>query len=458
MEATPLEIKADNTPTPVTATAMPTPRMLSNENTEFPSFDLDSLIPKNLREATEKLEAAELPPETPVVRQTPAQAAAPNDPITPPPADEPDLLSEADKIAQKINPTPTDDTQAEDQAPPFWTENESYKELMNHLNYSGVPKSLLTKFAEEISSHQTVDTTKLVGGLEQERADLRADVENLQSEVLRLREIEREAVFDNHPETEDKYSKPMINSATAIRSILDLEGSKVPLADILNAPNKTELLRVIRDMDLSDSDVQTLTSQWRTYKETQKDYEVARKQAKASLRERLELKVAPERVTAIARKVLIDKMTGDEKFRYIRTGIDEGLDKHENVAKVLGNMQHNFQQMVQALQDPHSVINNPKEMNKIASLMLDNAHNGYLASQYPTLQKNYDQLTEDVKVLATAYQELKRSAGGSTKGNRQTPTSAPYTSNGRATDTTEDTDKFKKFLSKQISLDELLKS
>lgn len=458
-------IQADKTQTVATSSVIATPGgEIQFTDEPYKGFDLDDLIPKTLRQATEKLEAVEMdtPPAKPApVTPNPGLDTPPGtdsrDSDDPEPAPDPDdILSQADRIAKALDPEPTEDAGQTEDVPAFWAESETYQELMSHLNYSGVPQNLLAKFAEEIAGHSTVDTTKLVGDLEHERASLKDNLEELQGEVLRLREVEREARFDNHPETDEQFIKPLRNAAGAIKEILDFEGSKVPLADILNSPNKTELLKVTRNMDLSDEDLQTVLTKWRTYKETQRDYEASRTQARASLKDRMELKVPQEQVTQIARKALINKMTTDERFKYVKTGIDEGLEKHENVAKVLGSMQHNFHQMINALVDPHSVINSPKEMQKLASKMLDDAHNSYHASLYPELKGQYDEKVDQIRVLSEAYNKLRRSAGGSTKSGSRSPTMAPQGGDGVSQDAEKDAETFKKFLKKGITIEELL--
>lgn len=147
------------------------------------------------------------------------------------------------------------------------------------------------------------------------------------------------------------------------------------------------------------------------------------------------------------RKTILDITTSDDKYKYIRTGIDEGFEKHPQVKNILGVAQANFKELSSALNDSRTVVRNPKELQKLASYTLKNAHNAYYALQYPELQAKYEKQAKDMLEIAKAYNELKKHAGGKLKTNGATlPNTFGRIPNGTDPDAKKDAEDFAKFL------------
>ena len=371
-----------------------------------------------------------------------------------------DPFADVDNIVKELIPDETATTD-DQEAPPFWAENQHYKDLQNHLNYNGTPLSLLEKFARDIADKSTIDNGKLVTGLENEKRSMSAKIADYENEIIRLREVEREAVFDLLPETEEQFSKPMQTSAETIKNILDIEGSPQSLSKILQAKNKTELNQVLRDVDLDTQQLANVTTQWRLFQETKKSLDDARGEAKQNLKGKLSLEIPPERATDIMRKTLIDLMTTDEKFKYIQTGINEGIENHEEVGQVLSTAQSNFSAMLSAITDPHSVVRNPAKLKQIATYVVKAAHNNYYANKVPDLQSKLTQTEEKFRKVAEAYVSLKKAAGGKV-GNSGLPITGRANGNGTThspakVEADKDAENYAKFLVGDAKLEDLLK-
>lgn len=456
-----INAEGSKAPGTVTATTVQTPQGPLMTDAPFPSFDLDALIPAEMREAAQK---DGLAPATEVKADPNATQAPKSDEVPKgeegkeaPPADTA-VVDEVDKIVNEIIPPETPSEESQDTAP-FWQDNPHYKELVTYLNYNGTPTALLQKFAQDLVDKSTIDNGQLVTGLETKNKELEDRAAQYENEIMRLREVEREAIFETLPDTEENFVKPMQDAATAIKNILDLEGEGLPLSKVLLAKTKPEVSALLKNTNLDQDQENSLLSQWRVYQETKRGLDEARSQAKASLKDKLSLNVKKETISSVFKKGLVDSMTGDERFKYIQTGINEGLSKHENVARVLHLAQNNFQALMDAITEPHAIVRNTNEMKKLAMFALRTAHNDYHATQLPEVQKKLANAEEKLTKIAKAYSDLKKSATGKV-GAQGLPTvgRSEVLKNGKPVEKTEeDSEIFKKFLNKEISLEELLK-
>lgn len=452
-------LQTDQTPAPtqtVTTSVVTAPPMMTTD-APFEGFDIDALIPKELREAAEA--AGNVEPANPDTAQDTQQTTAPATEQTTEQQTETQQSDAIDDIVKQFVPdlAPNQNSETDD-TPPFWMEDPAYKELTQYMNFSGTPLTLLEKLAQSITDKTTIESGTLVRGLETEKTNLAQKVEQYENEIIRLREIEREAIFDSLPETEEQYSRPMAQAATTIKNILDIEGSNIPLNKFLSAPNKTELNKLRNVTDMDDSQWDTVVKSWRTYHETQKELGNSRAQAKANLRSKLALNVTPERSKDTLRKAIIDLVTTDDKFKYIKKGIDEGYDKHEHVATILSTAQANFNAMLQAVTEPHSTVHDADKMKKLATFTLKAAHNNYYANQLPQLQTELAETKQKFEQVARAYWNLKQGASGKVGKTGLAVTPSSTNGNGAAKPaSSEDADaaKYAKFLSSGMKLEML---
>lgn len=433
----------------VQSTTVVAPQNPMPNNAPFQGFDLDALIPKDLREATEKAGLADPNPSTLAAEE--------------PPEDEdgqpgaPDPFADVDAIVKEI--MPGDDDGEGQEAKPFWMEDDNYQQLERYMSHHGLPTEMLQKFAQDLADRGTIDNGKLVGGLETEKKELQEKISEYENEIIRLREVEREAIFETLPDTDEQFARPMQNAADNIKNILDIEGASVPLAKILMAKNKVELNDLLSNIDLDDRNLNAITNQWRMYQETKKNLDTARGQAKQNLKDKLSLNIPRDRATDIMRKSLIDMTTSDERFKYIQTGIREGFDKHEHVAKVIHTANKNFEALLGAVTDPHSVVRSPKQLKSLADYALRSAHNNYFANQVPELQEKLTRAEDRMRKMAEGYTALKNAAKGKT-GNNGLPFQPRTHTNGAAkpykNQEDKDADTYADFIAGKIKFDKLL--
>lgn len=450
--------------TGVTVTDVPAQQGVQPLAGGFENFDLDALLPPELKEATKKAEeAGTLPPpdikDDDTITQTTSastdKTVEHQTDIVVGTGDDEDPFSAVDKIVQDVLPKETKEGETKEAAP-FWKESENYKKITQSLQYTGLSAVQIDNLIQEVIDKSTIDDGKLVTGLEGEVTELKTKVEQYQSELVRLKQIESEALFDAQPETDGTYLKPMKQAADVIRRVLDTEGIELPASKILLAKNKTEFTALVRDFDIEDDQLRELTAQWRSYRELNDKYGEARTKARDNLRSVLAYNVPREKATDIMRKTLVDLMATNEQFKEVKSAIDNGLDKHPHVGKYVGEAQVNFFKLSDALSKPADYVTDPKWMKDLATWTLEAAQTKHIATEYKTLKANYDQKMSEITQLAKAYSQLRESAGGKVgaKGGQMV---APAGNGNGTHETKTDAKKFNDFLSKKISFEDFMK-
>lgn len=296
----------------------------------------------------------------------------------------------------------------------FWHDDEDYTEIVNKLNYSDVDQKELDKLIKKVADKKTLDTSKYVQGLTSELSQLKKSRELLDSEIKRLKEVERAAHFDNSPEVQEKYGKPISDSILAIKDVLDLEGIDVSIREVIDAKDRTSLNRLLEDYAIDDASKTKLQNHWKNYRELQMQYEVDKSEAKNNLKKHLSTNIPEETATKILRNGLANLLKTSEEMKYIQDGIDEGLDKNKEVNDVLALAKQNFFQLVSVLSTPSEYVHNHSWLEGLAKYVVDASHSRNLATKYHSEVKEKQRLEKDLAKVVKAYKKLAGSAKGIT--------------------------------------------
>lgn len=407
-----------NTQTP----AEPAGNMPPIHDIDIPETDdLDDLIPEELRAAVQKVESGKSQiPNKPLkapVRET-------NEDIQ---DDIPPLHMEGDD--EDINIDDLDDEsltkfldgdtsvlkkakKEEDVDTPIWHDYEGYQELVKKASYAGVTQDELDKIIEQSSDKKIIDNSKYLKDLETKNEEYARKLESQQKEYERLKNIERQAKFDSLPETKEKYGIPMTKDIQEMKKILDMEGAQVPLTNILNAKDKAEFTNMVKDVNFDDEDLLRLTNHWRSYRETLFRYNSAKESAQKNLGEHLKTSLNKEDVDNVLRNGLVDVLKSDEKYAYIKEAINEGLDKHEDVSRVIAVGKANFENLVKAMENPSDFIHNSEWLTGLAKFAFDTAHNKHIEEKYKSLQSTLSDRNQKLEKVLKAYKKLKQSGSG----------------------------------------------
>lgn len=429
--------------------AAPTAQALNvPADTTLDTFDVSSVVPESMRKAVEKADA----PPAPEQKATEQQIADPANPDG-----TPDPIADAVKIAEQY--VKKDGQVEEVEAPPFWKEHEVYKQIVDKLKYAGVPPTQIDMLITEVSDQKTIENGKYVTGLEDKIKTFEKDQDDFRNEVMRLKEIEREAVFETLPETAKKFIEPMTEAANSIRHILQTEGANMTVSQVLNSKNRTELTNLLKNFDFTDDQLTSLVGQWRGYKDSQGSYDEARKQARVNLATKLAHNITPEKASNTVRDALIDLMGNNVEFKYMREAIDAGLDKHKDVGEVIGKAQVQFNSMARALSNPHDFVKDPNWLRQLAKHTIENAHNERKAVQVTQLQVENAKKTQEVEALSKALLQLSEAAKGSVKSGASQAFSGQHGGGNGSQKSDEKADlagNFKKFLSGEVSVEDLI--
>lgn len=427
--------------------------------------DLDELIPKELRDAVNN-------PEKKTEKTVKTQAPEPNndddksvddDTSTDDGADdgaskeddddELDLSSDnIDKLIDgdndAVNKKPVQDTK------PHWHEDPTYKELTTKFKFSNITPEKIDKLILDAIDKKVLTDSE-------ERNTLNIEVEQLKSsdalksaEIDRLKNIERTAFFDRMPETNETYFKPMVQLETSMKAVLDMEGTSVSLQQILAAKNKAEFTETIKDIDFDDATLQKMTNYWRGYKELQFKYLEDKKTAQTNLRQHLSFNIPDDAANKLFSTSILDFSQADERYSYIKKAINEGLQGHEHVGKILHAAKSNFLQIIRAISNPVDYSKNVKFLDSIAKFTLDAAHSAHIEDQHKSLQEQNKILQTNLVKVVNAYRKLKGSAEGIT--GKKGPLVRTNKENGHDRASKKDLEEFQNLLSNKIGVADIL--
>jgi len=339
---------------------------------------------------------------------------------------------------------------------PFWKEDAKYKSVTQRLSKLGMKTQDIDELIQSVTDKNVVDTSKLVKGLETRAQKAENDAEHYKSEISRLRQIERGAYFDGLEEVREKYGVPMTQAIQEIHSVLKREGISVSVQKLLEADNKTAMISLLDGASLEDTDLSRITNQWRSYKEVEQSYIAAKAEAQKNLKEGISTKIAPETVESILKVSLKDFMGADPKYKYINEAISDDISKHPEVSDLLGVAKANFQNLVQAISNPSETIHNQKYLATLAKYVFDSAHNRLYEKKYRVLESDHSKAIDSMKKLVRQYKKLADSAKGITGARSGVGAVGRNTQKSAAKETKRIVKEFEELLKNEKAIDKII--
>ena len=379
---------------------------------------IEDLIPSELKAVVEKQEAEnkpvvteENPKENTPIEKTPSSKKEVQIEVSPEDETSVDISDEGinNLLKGKIDSPKNSASEGEDEDKPYWHDDPEYKNILQ--NSRGVDQKSLDKIIRAAADKKVVDTSKVVQSLEKKIEDSKATESKLSEKIDRLQKIERAAHFDNTEEAQEKFFKPMNESAQALRKTLELEGVNIPLQRFLLAKDKAALTALLRDENLDDDSIKEIASHWKAYKEVEHDYNNTKTEAQKDLRKFLSTNISPEKARDIVRSGL-KSLLKEEKYSYIQKAIEEGVDGHEDVKNILDIGQRNFFNIVKAISNPSEFAHNSEWLEALAKFTFDAAHATEVEIKHKELQKNYTATEDKLRKIAVAYKNLLKAGKG----------------------------------------------
>lgn len=443
---------------PNAAEVKPVKTVVTSDDMEMP--DLDDLIPSELRTAVDKTDKTKAPVKTKATSKKEAADDKQEDSSDDEPDEQTDddgengdLDLSPDNIDKMLDGDPNAvDKKEKEEEKPSWHEDETYKELLSKTKFSSITPEKLDKLIVDAIDKKVLKDAEERKTLDTELEALRTQEQLNTAEISRLKNIERVAYFDSLPETAEKYKVPMGQIATSVKSLLELEGTKVTTQQILSTKNRAEFTELTKDIDFDDQTLLQLTNYWRSYKDLEFKYGEDRKSAQTDLKKHLSHSISDKSAKGILQTSLLQFINADEKYSYIKKAVQEGFDKHEGVANLLQMAQSNFMNIIRAISNPVDYSKDAKWLSDVANYTLEAAHSAYQEDQNVELRKEKEVLTKNLIKVVKAYKKLYGSAEGISgkKGVSKTTES----SNGR--EEKEDLEEFKSLLNNKISIDDVL--
>lgn len=383
-------------------------------------FNIDDLIPENLRQAVSEHQKETPEAEDPEEQEEETsplptlEASEDNRELTEEDADfSPEaldkLLSDGDvdaiiKKAPKV-PEETDDL-------PFWHEDDDYKALSQHLHAYGLEAGDIDKVLRKVVDKSTLDNKTLVDGLNDEISNLKSQYSNTKTEIERLRELERVVRFEESEETKKNYLQPIFSARDEVDAILQREGIKISASDLFQAKDVTGMTKLLGENDLEAKDLNTIRNHFRNYKDLVLKYNADRDAAKQSLKKVLKTNISDDTVKKVFTNQINKMLTENEALGYVRDGLKDRTKIPPDVVNVLVNSEANFKNFVEALNSPQEHVFSPEFLNDLAAYVFNAAHNERMAKVYPTIADENSKLKKALVKVSDQYKKLAKGAKG----------------------------------------------
>lgn len=374
---------------------------------------MTDLLPPELVAAVNKNKEVKATDKAPEKEAAPHQEKASEDIVkditTNEPSEEDVDISDIDGlIAGKTSVKASEDTPEV----PDWHETEEYKNLIKKVGFvNGIKNDDFDKVIKAVVDKKIIESETYKNGLEEKITKAKQTEENLKSEIDRLKNIEKDAFFDNLEETKTKYAEPMSAAAREMIKILDINGVKTDINKLLLAKNLTEFTNLLKNENLDDTDTTQVKNLWRTYQESHRDYIAAKNDARNNLKQHMSSNIPEETVKKIMGSTIAEAMKRDPRFEYIKNGIAQD-EYPKEVTQVLSRAQQNFANIVQALSNPIDSARNSAWLQRLSEYTLDASHNAAEAAKVPEIIKQKMELEVNLKKLAAAHIKLMNSAKG----------------------------------------------
>lgn len=358
------------------------------------------------------------------------------------------LITEGDTQAVVKKPAGAPNAQI-----PSWKEIPEYKEISKKAKVAGVKAEDLDNLIQKVSDTSKIESSTYLQNLTKERDDLKNSISARDAELIRLKEVEREAFFDTAQETQEKYTKPMHAAFDAVQKIFNTEGINVPVTKILAAKNRTEFNEALSDVTLEPEDMTRVINYWKQHRDLQEGYSRDRMESRTRLAKQMNLEISPERVKSVLRASLQDLIKQDD-FSYIRDAIANDLKNHPDVSGVLAGANKDMQNLVLAISNPVDHIHSGTFLTNLAKYAIDNADAKFHRAKYKIASQELVEKNILLEKLVREYRKLKGAAKG-IAGNKNN--GKPVSGRTRSSSDDKVTqEQYEKFLNDKLGIDDIL--
>lgn len=328
-----------------------------------------------------------------------------------------------------------------------WYSNDVYKKMLTR----GISKDELDKLILEASDTKILDTSKYAQSVEEKANQYEQELGYTKKELERLKILEKEKHFDLMPEVTDTFIKPMEALSKEIKGIVALEGINVSTKDILNAPDRVSLVKMFEDENITDQDLSRITNFWRSYKELEYNYNIAKNDALNNSKSILNERIPEAEVGNLLRDGMVEFLQSDTKYKYIDDAIRDGIEKHKDVTDVIGIASADFKNIVKAISNPLDYSRNVNWLKGLAKYTLKASHAMNMEQKYYQANEELANIKQQRDKLAQAYKKLLSSGKGitGTRGMAFKPMSSKE-------DDKEIESKYEAFLNNRISIEDIL--
>lgn len=314
------------------------------------------------------------------------------------------LAGDVDAVIKKKDGSEEEDT-------PFWVDDEDYQVVRDKFETYGLDAKQLDKLVRKVADKYTVDNHKVLEGVNTDLENTKKELETHRSEIQRLRELERAVRFDQSDEVKEKYITPINQAYKEIQTVLDNEGATVSMRDVLGAPNRTELVKLLQAGNVEDSQMTPIINQWRNYKQLAREYSADKEKAQKSLQNVLSANISEDTANKVFKNRLAKLIEDDERFQYLLEKTKDGK-LPEHVQRVATGAKQNYDALIQALNSPHEHAFSDKWLNDLAEFVTRATHNDYIQEQYYPLKKENESLRSTLTKLVKKHTQLAKAAKG----------------------------------------------
>lgn len=439
-------------------------------------ISLDELMPEGLKEAkTEEVETGyqsdtesenspignEAVESLQTLAATQEPESTPEEPVQATPVEEEELdLSEENinkLIEGDIDTLKT--VKPEDDTPEAlnFDEDEYVKKFKETYGYVEFDKdgNELTDMLRSVAESAALKNKTYQNSINKELEETKSKLAKLEEKDVRFKSIERGLYFDQLPETISKYGEPMNHAVSEINRIITTEGLPVSIGQVIGAKDRKQVNEYLKDVDLPDGVHTQLMNHWRNYKDTDHIYRTAKNAAVTKLKSSTSTSISDEVLVNVVETAVNNRIKTDPRFKYVDDAISEGLTVDHPVMDVISKTKGNLSQIFDAIRNPTDYAKDLEFQENLADFFLQAAHREAIEDKYYELQNQYKSKESDLKRLAKAHLELKRSMSRESEG---APVSIRAKGVSRKQEDTEaeKMESFKDLLKGEINLEDLI--
>ena len=309
------------------------------------------------------------------------------------------------KVVKKAAP------KADDGEKPAWQADPEYVAITQKLTAAGIEPEEFEGVIRKVADMSKIESGTYLQNVTRERDTFKSGIEARDAEIRRLREVEKEAHFEQHPETYAKYIDPMNVAYNATAQILRDEGVAIPAMKLLQASSAAEFNTMLSTADLDDDSVIQLKNSWKTYRNTQNAYATAKQEAKVRLAKHLETEIPPKVIDSTLQSS-INQLMKREEFSYLRDAIADGINNHPEVHAMVADAHKDFVNLTTAISNPVDHVNSQQFLIDLANYVVSNADAKMHRPKYMAEVTAHAKTKENLKKVLKEYLSLKQAAKG----------------------------------------------